>query len=465
MIMSPAKQYLYKAFTVLPFTFLLAPFFSLFIAYRPHPDSFLFTAFPFIIYLWYALFVYSGMTLAVIFKRYKFLPYVIIAAAAFLARYTARLPALNLQRVLMFTDEFSDEPLLTYAPVSEYELSYLMLVLLITTAAAGFFSTVYSQRTALELTKTDDMKIDDIVFFMSLAFIGALMHGSVIYLGFFAASYFIARNFILINRELEVYGDRGIYSVSGIRRIFAYYFTTTILFTLMPVIICVIIVPVIFTALIAFASRALIAIVRAILNYERGMPDLEHPEPLYEDDNLAAVGGSDYYMGGSDYYIVFFVILLLLLFLIFRKAIWRTIKNLFAKWDPPVRAEAENEIISAEIITEVPKEKTNKGKKAYKNYLKESRGITDIRKRFLFAYNRLHWELVKSKKLPRNITPHELSEIEMEIKMEIVDLSGITNCYEDIKYGDTNKYEEALEALRDITDITNKTEKHLERIL
>lgn len=444
MITSPIKQYLYKMLILFPFTFLFAPIFYFLLPYRPHPESlFLYAAFPFLVYLWYAFFIYFGMTLAIIFKKYKYLVYPIIIGLAFLARYIAVLPGLDLQHTRFLADEFG-EIYIIYIPVNADELALYMLILFITSALVGCFSAAYAKKTALEFLKRGNTFL-----FLHIAVIGGLLHGSVIYLGLFAASYFIARNFILINRELEVYQEKGVYN-TGARRIIAYYFGTTLLFAIVPLIIFVIIMPRIINHTTALIGAILMAIGHSIAEYERDLLDVS-PEQLPDasDFQLGDLGGHEQ----LDELLVynFLLITALIVTFLFRKAIWRSIKELIAllRTKSNLTGYDKSGIINEEIITEAPKEKEKKGKAAYNDYLKKLRGIADSGKRFLFMYNCLHWELVKKgSELKESLTPHELAEI---AGRDYTGLSGITDLYQDIKYGDIRKQEELL------NDMTEKT--------
>ena len=453
MTSSPIKQYSYRMFVALPFTFLFAPIFYPLFGYQPNP------AFGFYIYFWYALFIYLGMTVAFILKKYKYLAYPVIIVFAFLARSAAALPALDLQTVYMFEGEFGETYYINI-PVTADELAYIMLILFITSAIAGCFSAAYTKKPAV-----DFMQRGNTFLFLHLAVFGGLWHGSVVYTGLFAASYFIVRNFILISRELEVYGEKGAYNTSGIRRIVAYYFCMTVLLTIFPLIISIITVPFIVRHISALIGAALLAVGRHIADYERILPVLAEAG-LPEGGGSGAMPEFD---GGRqlNYVLVYNIMLaaaLLILFM-FRKAIWGQLKLLFDKENRPEHE--KNMVINQEVTAELPKKK--KGRAAYKNYLKKSRRITDTGKRFLFAYNCLFWELVRSSKLRESLTPQELAAI-AEREGGVFDAHGkpddkygafsdITGLYEDIKYG------HILRSDGFIKEMTVKTEVLLKRAL
>jgi len=449
--MNPIKTYLYKALTVLPFTFLFAPVFYPFLNYKPNPDLiFLNSAFPFLVYLFYAFFIYFAMCIALIFKKYKLLAYPIIITAAFFARYIAALPALDFHRMHVFADEFG-EAYFIHVPIStgEFsELSYLMMILFITAAIAGCFTAAYTKKNA-----TDFMRRGNTFLFLHLAVLGGLFHGNAIYLSLFAATYFIARNFILINRELEIYSEKGAYNTSGVRRIVAYYFYMTALFMVVPVIICAVIVPFIVERIRLLISAILRIIINAVVEYERDLPDLEEVElPEAMQDSSFLRENVNEQLDMIVYYILF-VIFIIIIF-IFRKWFLKIFKELIALLRTKIKLGEydKNKVINQEIITELPKEKIKKGRAAYKNYLKKLHAIPDMSQRFLFAYNCLHWELVKKDaELKESLTPHELTAVVAgrdNSGAPYQELSNVKDLYEDIKYG---RIAQNHDLLRDMT--------------
>jgi len=462
MTTNPIKTYLYKLFIMLPFTFLFAPVFYLLFAFFGIGNSN--PAFPFLVYIWYALFIYFGMTLALILKKYKYLVYPIIIAVAYFARNVASLPVFDFQKIHVpvddlgepYLDEFGNIDYIS-VPIDAGELAYVMLMLFLTTVLVGCFSAAYAKKTALEF-----MKRGNTFLFFNLAVIGGLLHGNPIYLGLFAASYFIARNFILINRELEVYSEKGAYNVSGARRIVAYYFSMTVIFSVAPLIISSIIVPVIITGIAFLAGAVFTFIINKILEYEREMPHVNEVELPGGTGELMPERLNEQ-LDEMFVYNIILIIFLITLF-IFRKPIWRILKKLAALLKAKMNLPEydKNKVINEEIITELPKEKIKKGRAAYKNYLKISRGIADVSQRFLFAYNCLHWELVKKDaELKESLTPHELSEIIISgaAQEKYKDLSGVKNLYEDIKYGRITQHDDLLK------DMTAKTEILLKQAL
>ncbi|MDR1753667.1 MAG: hypothetical protein LBR74_02030, partial [Eubacterium sp.] len=284
-----------------------------------------------------------------------------------------------------------------------------------------------------------------------------------VYLGLLAASYFIARNFGMINREIEVYGENGAYNVSGIRRIYAYYFAVTAVFSVVPVILCFIIVPFIVTHIGSFIYAVLRFLWKLIESIER------KPNNLTEQELEAEVLPMAVREPHDEEFIIYYILLaaVFALIILFRKPIWRQIKEwiqlLMSKMN--VSDFEKNRIINQEIISELPKE--SKQRSSYRNYLKKSRRIHDISKRFLFAYNYLFWRLVKDKKaeiksditLKESLTPEELSNI-LNSGEIYKDLPDITAVYEDIKYGRITGQDESL-----LIEMTEKTEFMLKEVL
>jgi len=448
MIISRGKLYLYKAFIILPFTFLFAPIFYPLLNYRPNPElAFINLAFPLIIYFWYAIFIYFSMALALVLKKYKYIAYPIIIASAFFSRFAAMLPSLDLHMAYMFADEFR-ELYYIYMPVGADELAYFMFILFITSAVAGCFSAAYTKKTAL-----DFLKRGNTFLFLHISVLGGLFHGSIIYLVLFAASYFMARNFILINRELEIYGAKGAYNTSGVNRIILYYFSVTLALAIAPLIISLIVMPVIISGVAALADLIFRAGVNLILDYERNLPDISAAE-------LPVVGEAELMLervrGQLDELLVYNILLALalLLLIIFRKAIWRMLKELSAmiKTKISLPEAGANKIINFEIISELPKPKIKKGKAAYKNYIKKSRGITEADARFLFIYSCLHLEIIKRDDLKSSLTPSELAA-------QHNNLADVKDVYEDLKYGQLECGDEL------ISDVTEQAERILKQVL
>ena len=274
------------------------------------------------------------------------------------------------------------------------------------------------------------------------------------YLTGFIVSYFIVTNYNLINRELEIYGEKGIYNTSGTKRVYRYYFSTLILFAVVPVIIAVFIVPFIINILetvINFIIASLFALL--LLSPE---PDPEKlPEPELPAEDLEPYIREQMKTGNMlIYYIIIAATVLILagVIFIFRKQIKLFFITLFSKLS--LNNYEKNRIINQEIITEVKKDK--KYKLSYKDYLKKSRRITGLRERFLFAYNYIFWSVIKKDEdLKSCSTPFEVAEIYIETL-------NPAELYQDIKYGqksDKNIGEEAL------SDMTIKSEIFLQDFL
>lgn len=457
MITSQGKIYLSKMLTVLPFTFLFAPIYT-FIFMPIFP-------FPHLIYFWYSLFIFFSVILAIIIKKYKYIVYPIIIAGAFFARNIIDLPIINLSKTVMYISEESAD----YVQSVEYvagislapdEITYYKILLFISTAFIGCFCAFYTKQPAL-----DFLKRGNAFLFIFIAMTGGFIAAntlSAIYLALFAGSYFIARNFILINRGLEIYGEKGVYNTSGTHRIFAYYFCLTLLFSVVPVIVAFIIIPFIINQLGAFILATLGFIWKIIERIEYTPNDLEEPDLKSAGEPpvplLKQVENMEYIIG-----FIAIAILLFILF-IFRKAIRRKTKEIIEMFKTKMKVSNydENQVINQEIITELPKIK--QARNPYKNYLKNSRRISDISKKFLFAYNCLFWELIGSNdlnelKLKKSLTPQELTDILNDLNQEYQDLSSITGMYEDIKYGHIEQNDDALK------DMTEKTELLLKRVL
>jgi len=92
------NEYLKKVFILLPLTFWMTPLFYTFLGYHPEVKFF-----RLLVYLWYALFIYLGMTFANVLGKYKNLAYPIIIILAFLCKNIMELPALGVMQNEIFT--------------------------------------------------------------------------------------------------------------------------------------------------------------------------------------------------------------------------------------------------------------------------------------------------------------------------------------------------------------------------
>ncbi|MCL1941142.1 MAG: Hpt domain-containing protein, partial [Synergistaceae bacterium] len=150
---------------------------------------------------------------------------------------------------------------------------------------------------------------------------------------------------------------KGAYNTSGVRRVVAYYFCMTVLFTVVPLIISVIIVPGVLMLINYLSAVIFTAAARAIVNYERDIPSVEEVE-LPSGDGEALPEELYGQLNDTLVYNAMLIILLIILFIV-RKPIIRIIKDSigFFRTKVKMRGHAHNKVINEEIITELPKEK------------------------------------------------------------------------------------------------------------
>jgi len=442
--MNPSKTYFFKAFLILPLTFLFTPIFHFALPYQPNENVVFFSsAFGLLVYIWYALFMYFGMAVGLSIKKRRWLSYPIIIAAAWFTRFLAAHPALDLQATHISADVFGEY--IIYIPISDGERAIYLLIVFATSALAGCFASEYARKDAHEV-----MRRGNLILFANIAILGGIfLHGNILYTVLFAVSYFIMRNFCLIQRELDVYNETGKVKVSGVRRVIAYYFGSTFLFAVMPVIVGVIIIPMLWEHISRLAVRVFMWLLNVIMDYERDLPTVEHPDLPYGDaPPLAQIPGGE--AGGfpPEFYLAILAVLAVIA-LIF---LYPAIKEFWRKKDAVLSDRSKGDIISEEVIQELQKDE--KGRAAYRGYMKNARKIGDIRNRFLYIYNCLHWEIVKKENLSKSSTPLNISQ-----EAEFKEISDIALMYSDMKYGDIEK-DNAL-----LNDMTKKTEILLRRVL
>ena len=95
-------------FVIFPLTFLFTPLFYAFFGYHPEMTVF----FPLFIYLWTAAFTFLGATLALIFKKYKYIAYPIIVGIAFLCKNIITLPFFDFKQAVVLAAEAGEEILI-----------------------------------------------------------------------------------------------------------------------------------------------------------------------------------------------------------------------------------------------------------------------------------------------------------------------------------------------------------------
>ena len=413
MTASPVRQFMRKIFMVLPITFMFAPVFYAFLGYRP--DMPLFFA---LVYLWHALFVFLGVALAFVFKKYKYLAYILILAIAFLCRDAVSVLEPDSQR-------------------SAAELIYFAYVLFASSAVSGACGVFYSRKEPLDfLSKNNTFLFCNIFAISALYYIfGGILETDknagfvfAFFLTGFAASYFIVRNFAYIDREIGIYGKMGAYNISGTNRVYAYYFSVLAILSIVPVFVGVVLVPFILNTLGSAAGYIMARLLKAVLGSEVESQVLEEPV-------LDPYGSMGVSQGAGDkmlaYYILVVAVLtiVLVLIVIFRKNIIKAIKELilFLKTRMTPDDHARGVVIERETITQTAREK--KEKPSYRNYLKKAKKIKDLQAKFLFAYRYVFWNTVKKDKdLKISATPSELAE-------KYSDTKNPANLYSNIIYG------------------------------
>ena len=427
MTAKPTKRYFFKILTILPLTFLFTPLFYTFLGY--HPDS---PWFPWFVYLYHAIFIFFGAALAAVFKKYKYLAYPVIFGVAFLCKNIISLSVFNFQQAVIVIDEFGEEFFINI-PLEPENIMYYTYILMLTASISGFIGVFYSKKSAFDMVSRNStfFYFYSLVIISGFYFFSGIMEidkssGNIfaVYLTGFVVSYFIVYNYALINREISVYAERGVYNTSGLNRIYGYYFSALTLTAVIPVFIAVFLVPFIVNILevvINFIVAFFLWLISLSKASSKKPPDPDLPaapvNPIYAEKSP-----------DSNLMIICILILagiFLITVIIFGKQIKEFILSLFAKMNP--QDSKNNKIINQEIITEVKREK--KSKPSYKDYLKKSKRIMGLRERFLFAYNYIFWTVIKKdEKLKSSATPYEVAEI----YEETLSPAGL---YQDIKYG------------------------------
>ena len=456
MTANPVRQYLYKLLFILPLTFLFAPLFYTFFGFHPEIPFF-----SFLVYLWHTLFIFIAMSLAVILKKYKYIAYILIIGLAFLCKNIVFWPGFNFEKVLL--DLSAEGEAYFTMPLEPEEIMAYSYMLFVTSGIAGIFGVYYSSKTAFEfVNKRNTLLYTNIYIIIGGWYIISGIMGvdknaagvfAVNFIGFIV-SYFIVHNFAQINREVSVYGEAGAYSVSGTKRIYLYYFSMLILSSVVPIIVGIFVIPFIVNIL-EVTIRFIIACIIGVFNL---FPEPENaPKEVVLDPSH--VNPLDQQQPADDmliYYIivaVFFVIVITLT-VIFRKQIIKAIKDLivFLKSKINLMDYDKNQIISQEIITEAKKEKNPKSK--YKDYLKQAGRFTNLRERFLFAYNYIFWKIIKhDENLKESATPNEVAEAYQETE-------NPSELYQSFKYG--LKDFEDTETLKNATE---ETETFIQKFL
>ena len=444
-----------KALTLFPLTFLLTPLFYAMLGY--HPEIPLFKL---LVYLWYALFIYLGMTLTLLLNKYKNLAYPVLALIAFLCKNIWELPVFGIKRnMFLFTDIMTT----ISREMTADELQDLAMIVFVTSFLMGCFGAVYSKKTALEFVKKGNtflfihLNLFSAVFYIVSGIEEYDKNATAMFIFYtvcFAVAYFLVKNFTQLNRQLEVYAERGAYNISGTKRIYGYYLSSLAPLSVIPFIICFIIAPFVVN-LIWNTVRTIIGGISYLFGInvplaQRDTEDLIINNDPYSDSSAIP---QSYELEVYNILLIIFLTIVLIAVIIFRKRIKNAVLAMIEYLKTRFKLDSEHGafIISHETITEIEKEK--KKKASYKDYIKKSKGIADLRKRFLFLYNYLFWNIIRTDKdLKENATPNEVAE-------KYKDTQSPAELYQDIKYG--QKSEENSEIL---TNMTEKMEDILKKM-
>ena len=438
-------------FMLLPMTFLFTPFFYSLLGYHPEMP-----VFPFLVYLWFAVFLYLGMTVTFVLPKHKYLPYPIVAFLAFLCRNIITLPALNFQKTIIDGD-------IGYitVPLEHDDIMYYTMILFIATLLIGFAGIYYSKKTALEFVKRGNTGL-----FITLWIIAGIFSidktVSVFYIVAFAVFYFIVRNFASLNRRIEIYGERGAYNATGTRKIYAYYFITLLTVSVLPIIFFIIVVP--FIA--KFLGYIINFIISLITDGEK-KPLSAHPQPT-GTPNIPSDTTVQGYMsprGGHELLVynillIAFLVIALILIIISRKHIVKLIKAIieFFKMKMGLKDLDKNNIINNETIVKITKDK--KLAMQYKSYLKKARKIRVLQKRYAFAYNCVFWNIIRLEDdLKESFTPEEVVaniRNDADKSAKYSEVGNLTYPYENIKYGDVKERDDKLKNMIDTAELLLK---------
>lgn len=450
---------------LIPATFLLTPLFYSLLGYHSEIKFF-----KLLIYLWYAFFIYLGMTLVLVLKKYKNLAYPIIAGIAFICKNILELPILGIKKNILsianptMREVFVLDEIIT-GEMSIDELQYLAIVVFVSTFLAGCVGVIYARQSSLEFVNRHNtfifvnVSVLSSIYYLTSGILDVdknAIYMFIFYLVCLAVSYFLVRNFAHLNRQLDLYAERGAYNVSGTKRIYAYYFTSTLAMSAIPFIFCFLVVPFvvygigyIFSAVAYRLASQIGAIFMKLLGDEVSNDIIQDPYAIQDRSEYIDASRFDELM----IYYIFLVVFLILIF-VFRKHIKRFILEAIEYFKVRFKLESQDGavIINQETITQL--EKIKKSKSSYKDYLKKSKKILGLRERFLFAYNYIFWSTVKSDEdLKESSTPNEVAE-----KYE--EMQNLAELYQDIKYG--KKSEENNKILANMIE---KAELFLRRFL
>ena len=199
------RAILNKAFMLLPLTFLFAPFLYSLLGYHPGMP-----AFPALVYLWLAVFLYLGMAAAFLLKKYKYLAYPAVAAAAFLCKDLIR-PFLSSQKMVILDITEEGGQILIEMPRTPGEITWYVTLIFLASALIGFLGIYYSKYSALDFVRTRNtfLFVNIIVIGAAYYFIIGIMDVDKRAAGFyvfclaaFFIFYFLVRNFALLNRQI-----------------------------------------------------------------------------------------------------------------------------------------------------------------------------------------------------------------------------------------------------------------------
>jgi len=442
------SDYFKRILTILPLTFLMTPLFYTFFGYHPEIRFF-----KFLFYLWFAFFIYLGMTLTIVLGKYKNIAYPVIMAVAFILKNIMMFPGLGVAQNLVYSlnpNSFEEDyEMMTGVPMNPDVYLYLAVVVFTTSLIAGVVGALYAKKSALEFVNRGSTLTfvyitigSGVYFYMSgiWEIDKQAISMYITYLVCLAISYFLVRNFAYLNRQLEVYAERGAYNISGTKKIYAYYFLSLlVMMAALPLLVLVgfVFVPPAVNA-ISFIVPWLLWLLMQIpspFHKKIELPPADHvnevvlaKKPPVESDELMI------------YYILLGIFLLILFF--FRKQIKELI-SLIIEYFKTKFGKSDNgmNIINQETITEIKKVK--KTKTSYKDYLKKAKKIKNLREKFLFAYNYIFWGIIKKDaELKKSATPNEVAGKYNETQ-------EIAKLYQNLKYG--QKSEESGEVLTDMT--------------
>ena len=456
------KEYFGKMFMLAPLTFLFAPF--LYAMFGYHPDMALFSVF---VYCLSALFIYTGMTVSFFLKKYVYLAYIIVVAAAFFIKDIVGLPIINSTKTVVFM--LDEEQFLSGIPMSPDEIQWYVSIIFVAAALIGCAGVYYSKYSGLNFVSRGNTFL-----FVNINVIGALYYffigisetdknaaGFYVFcLVSFYASYFLVRNFAMLKRQIEIYGERGAYNASGVHRVYGYYFATVVGVSAIPMVVFVAVVPYIINFTRTAIKSIALWLVSLLLSDEASeapLPPLDFPDDGIDGEFMPGQSGNEMLV----YYIFLFIFLILVAGAVvyFRKPIIAALKSLLKR--AKLFDFDKNNIISAEITVKLPKDKNRITK--YKNYLKKARKIRSLHDRYAFAYYCVFWSIIRLENgaLKESMTPEEVAAYILsgeETREKYGEIAKLTPPYEDIKYGD-------IKGGENLQDMINLAEGLLMKIL